>query len=345
MTPVSLTYNNTSIPLGATHKVIRWAFERRGAYYFLPQVSPFTNYNPAPFPGPNVDVFIYQGGIMPGEYAAKPNFWTSPDIFNRLQADGSSTTPDQPPVLNTTNYLYVKVSSRGQAWPSDIVVKLYKSAPAGGNVWPNDWSAFSTPTELTASPSPTATDVVVGPFQWTPTSGTFHAHICILATVSTIQLKPSGYVITDDDKANTESILSPIPDWHLIPNDNNIAQRNMFAIPAYHGSETLPASMGDAVFLARNPFNNPLDVTFEVTLPELLKSKGWSIGFDTGNHVELESFDREGVLITPEVTEGEAFTRDEVLETNDRNIVIYMNTEFGCIGGMTYYLDPDYREG
>tara|TARA_B100000780_G_C20991981_1_gene396730 strand:- start:638 stop:790 length:153 start_codon:yes stop_codon:yes gene_type:complete len=35
------------------------------------------------------------------------------------------------------------------------------------------------------------------------------------------------------------------------------------------------------------------------------------------------------------------FNRDEVLSTEDRDITIFMQTDQGIIGGMTYRLDPD----
>lgn len=339
-TPSSITWGNTSIPTGASHKVIRYAFERRGAYYFSPQVSPWTNYNPDAFPGPPVDIFIYKGGVMPGEYGQAPNFWSSPDIFNRNQADGSLTTPHQNPISNATNYMYLKVRSRGQAWPSHFVAKIYKCGPGGGNVWPNDWSSFSTPTEVVHAVSGTPSEILIGPFQWTAPAT--WAHVCVLATVSTIQLTSSGYNLTDVDQANTETILATIPDWHLIPLDNNIAQKNMVVLPGFAGSASLPAFISGVGFFVRNPYDIELEVTLSVKLPPILEDNGWELEFDNGNVIPIDSFDRDGIEVNMTFIEGDAFSRTDIENAEDRSIVITMVTEYGCIGGMTYYLDPDY---
>lgn len=49
-----------------------------------------------------------------------------------------------------------------------------------------------------------------------------------------------------------------------------------------------------------------------------------------------------------QMEEGEPFTREDVLNAEDRDITITMMAEEGVIGGMTYRLDPDletYDEG
>ncbi len=329
--PNSILYGNTSIPTGGSHKVIRWAFERRGAYHFAPQVPPYTNYNPDAFPGPPVDIFIYKGGITPGEYGVVPDFWSSPDIFNRNQADGSLSTPHQNPAPNATNYVYLKIRSRGQAWPASFVAKLYSCGPGGGNVWPNDWNSFSSPAEIVHQVSGNPAEILIGPFQWTA-PGAF-AHVCILATVSTVEITSSGYNLTEDDMANTETISGIIPTWHLVPTDNNIAQRNMTALPAMSGSLSIASAIAGLGFFVRNPFNSDLEVSLVAVLPPVLADREWVLEFSTGTDVPLEAFDRDGVEVNMIFIEGTPFSREDVLETDDRQIVIYMKT---------YYLDPDY---
>lgn len=95
-------------------------------------------------------------------------------------------------------------------------------------------------------------------------------------------------------------------------------------------------------FTVRNPFLQAVDVTLRVELPEFLVRRNWSIEFpETGTKFRLEEFDRKGVLVKMRLIEGEPFTREDVLATEDRDIVIFMESEQGLIGGMNYRLDPD----
>lgn len=56
---------------------------------------------------------------------------------------------------------------------------------------------------------------------------------------------------------------------------------------------------------------------------------------------ELESFDREGIPVNIRLSDGESFTREEILETEDRDIIITMVSGKGIIDGLTYRIDPD----
>jgi len=315
------------IRMASTNKVIRWGFEKMAAY------DPVGSSYPPPLTPPDYDVYIDDGRA--GEYQYIITFWNTAEIVNRHQNDGTTNFVHQNPSPNATNFLFVRIKNRGTLTANNIFINGYSTFPSGGSVWPQDWGLLnSQPVSGGSNLAPNA-DRIIGPITWTAPS--LFAHVCIMITVT-----------ADGDYPNTFFNVTPtppLPNWFLIPNDNNIAQRNMSAISAIDGSKALAVAIPELGFKVRNPYKGPVTVTLELALPELMASKGWNISFDTGNEIQLEDFDREGVLVTPEVTEGEAFTRDEVLQTDDRNIIIYMNTEYGCIGGMTYYLDPDFGEG
>ena len=79
-------------------------------------------------------------------------------------------------------------------------------------------------------------------------------------------------------------------------------------------------------------------------MKNLKTEKGWSLIFPYyvgGAKVLLDDYDREGKLATMQLLEGDPFEREDVLNTEDRDITIYMVAEEGIIGGMTYRLDPD----
>lgn len=316
-----LTLDN--IDLGASHKVIRWGFEKQGAY----QSTPFGNKEGQP---PAVDVYIDDG--RDGEYQYLDNFWVTTDIINRTQP--GSTFVHQVPILNSTNYIYVKIKNRGTSSANNIVVKGFHCKPGGGLVWPQDWQPMQTAQINVQGSLGSGQSTIVGPFQWVPTQ---QGHECILMTIS-----------ATGDEANTETV-DPVPHWFLVPNDNNVAQRNVAPAPGFHGGGNLVDAFEKYQFHVLNPYHHPIHVTLQVKLPDLLADRNWNLIFtEPGEEFDLEEFDREGILVRMQMEEGEPFTRDELQESEDRDITITMMAEEGVIGGMTYRLDPDletYDEG
>jgi zinc metalloprotease ZmpB len=85
---------------GANGKVIRWAFEKQGMFQPPGTATPNNNIGSPPA----IDVYIDDG--RGGEYPYQPVFWENQSIWNRLAPDGGTT--HQEPVVNTTNYGYVR---------------------------------------------------------------------------------------------------------------------------------------------------------------------------------------------------------------------------------------------
>ena len=307
--------------LGAAHKVIRWGFEKQGAY----QNTPYGNVEGLP---PQVDVYIDDG--RNGEYAYQQNFWNSPDIINRNNPDGQHT--HQTPFLNSNNYLYVRIRNRGTTPATGIVVKGFHCTPGGGMVWPIDWSPLTTVSiNVPGSLAPGGSQWI-GPFQWTPTNA---GHECLLATVSAI-----------GDAANTDNV-SPSPSWFIVPNDNNVAQRNMAPAPGLSGGKGLVDAFDQYQFTVRNPYKDPIKVELKAELPAFLENTGWRLEFDIQSPFELKDFDRDGKLVKMRLVKGDEFSKEHVKVAQDRNIHVYMVSDEGIFGGMTYQIDPllgEYKE-
>lgn len=311
------------VPLGAFHKVIRWAFEKQGAYQ-----EDGNEGNSEGLP-PAVDLYIDDG--RNGEYAFQENFWNSLDIVNRTQNDGGQS--HQIPILNSTNYLYVRVQNRGDLPADNIVLKGYHCLPSGGLVWPQDWQAMQTPQiNFPGAIAPGATEYI-GPFEWVPTN---QGHECLLITAQ-----------ADGDEPNTETV-SNIPHWALVPHDNNIAQRNVAPAPGFTGGGGGTTEFTDAFqifqFTVKNPFKKDITVRLEIKLPQILKSRGWQLDFpNTGSRFLVKNFDRQGILVKMSMTSGQPFTRQDVINARDRDITVNMVCDEGIIGGMTYSIDPDLK--
>jgi zinc metalloprotease ZmpB len=218
---------------GAYSKVIRWAFEKQGLYQ--PAGTPTPNNNQgAP---PAVDVYIDDGRA--GEYQYQPNFWSCQNIWNRLHNDGGTTHEE--PITNQTNYAYVKLKNRGSQNATNVVVKAFHANPAGGLSYPIDWFPMNT-AQLAAAdvPANNAAEITVGPFEWVPTHV---GHECTFMIVSAM-----------GDTSNVDNIAAgdSIPEWRVVPNDNNIGQRNVYPVSG-GGASGLTADFNRLSFELKNP--------------------------------------------------------------------------------------------
>jgi hypothetical protein len=198
---------------GAWHKVIRWSFERQGL--FQPPGAP----TPVTQPGapPNVDVFIDDG--RNGQYQPYlTNIGASPGVWNRQAAD--SGTANQQPATGVTNYLYVRVNNRGLLSAAGVSVRCYQGAPGSALQWPTNWTPLTTPS-MPGPAIPSGGSAVIGPFHWTPTQP---GAISVLASAS-----------ATGDASNADTVNGPISNRRLVPNDNNVAQRDFTVTGAVVG--------------------------------------------------------------------------------------------------------------
>ncbi len=201
-----LTENVTG---GAYGKVIRWAFEKQGLFQAGGTATP-NNLEGVP---PAVDVYVDDG--RGGQYPYQPNWWSSQTIWNRLSPDGQAGHQD--PALGT-NYAYVKIKNRGTTVANGVIVKAYHCKPAAGVLWPVDLQPMATAQLSAGTLQPNDTEEkIVGPFEWTPATNAFGLDTMMMIVSAT------------GDPSNVDS-LSPgrtIEDWRLVPNDNNIARRDV----------------------------------------------------------------------------------------------------------------------
>jgi zinc metalloprotease ZmpB len=213
MTVDLLNWTTEGIFGGAYNKVIRWSFEKQGLYQPPAAPTPVTTAG-AP---PPVDVYIDDG--RHGEYQYQPIHWNNTSIWNRRMADG--LVGHQDPIIGTTNYIYVKIKNRGTETANNVKVRGYHSKPGSGLLLPNDIQPLIT-SELPVGTlaGNNTEEKKVGPFEWIPEINSY-GHDCIIMIVS-----------ADTDASNFDSfaIGETIPEWRLVPNDNNIGEKIMFPV-------------------------------------------------------------------------------------------------------------------
>jgi zinc metalloprotease ZmpB len=297
---------------GAYKKVLQWAFEKQNLNAGAP---------------PAVDVYIDDG--RGGEYQFQPVHWANPSIWNRRNADGGLV--HQEPALTETNYAYVKIKNRGTSIANNVVVKGYHCKPSAGVRWPTDFQAFTTPQLNAGTVNPNNTEEkIVGPFEWTPTSNVW-GHDCMLVIVS-----------ATNDASNIDNFTAgeSVEDWRLVPNDNNVGQRNVNPVPGGGGVQGLMAGLDGKGFFVGNPGRGSAKVSVSVALPPLLSKRGWRIDVvglpESGR---LKSGEQR--LVTFKVHAGQGFTKRDAEGLSERDIVVNAALDGVDVGGMIYRIDPD----
>jgi hypothetical protein len=271
-----------------------------------------------------VDVYVDDGRA--GEYQYQPVFWNNQNVWNRLAADGGAAHQD--PVVNRTNYAYVRIRNRGTQTATGVVVKAYHANPAAGLSYPNDWIPMTT-AQLSGAdvPANNSGTIVVGPFAWTPQHV---GHECMFMIVS---------ATGDASNVNNIAAGNSIPEWRLVPQDNNIGQRNVAPVPG-GGTTGLVEEFAGLSFEVKNPLPKPAVIQIESVLPGLLAQRDWRLDITSkgGSAFTLRPGDSREVLMS--LAKGKDFTADDVEKAEDRSIQVAARADGILIGGMTYQMDP-----
>jgi hypothetical protein len=325
-----LNWTSEGVYGGAYNKVFRWSFEKQGEFQspLITRGGPGFGTIVAPGRPPDQDVYIDDGRA--GEYQYQPVHWHTTTIWNRRSADGMLAHEE--PALAETNYAYVKVKNRGTQSATNVIVRGFHTKPGAGLLWPGDFEAFTTAQIAVGTiMGNNAQEVVVGPFEWTPNINAY-GHDCMLMVVS-----------ADGDPSNVDNVTvgEVIPEWRLVPNDNNIGQRNVQPVAGGGGGEGLLSSLDGVSIWIGNPNPRRALMTLHVELPQLLASAGWRLSF--------EGLDDDRIVLKPGVRRevvlrlkaGENFTRDAVLAAGICDIRVTVRANGDLLGGMTYRLDPE----
>jgi zinc metalloprotease ZmpB len=309
---------------GAYGKVIRWAFERQGMYQLAGAAQP-NNQEGTP---PPVDVYIEDG--RGGEYQFQPNHWSCQAIWNRRQNDGGAVHEE--PLVGITNYAYVKIKNRGSQLATNVKVRGFHCRPSAGLVYPDDWQPMA-PAQLAAADVPpnSAAEILVGPFEWVPSQ---IGHECMLMVAS-----------APDDLSNVDNFTAndSMEEWRLVPNDNNIGQRNIHPV-ASATSQRLLHGFDHKGFQIKNPFRKRARMTMRAVLPEFLAERDWRIVFTNpgADAFALEPGSNREVMMR--ILPGRAFEADDVREAEDPVILVEARADGILVGGMSYPLATDRKK-
>jgi hypothetical protein len=335
----SLNWTTEPVFGGAYNKVIRWSFEKQGLYQAPGSGTPVTTRGQPP----QYDVYIDDG--RGGEYDFQPVHWNTTTIWNSRMIGGTS---HEEPALGEPNYAYVKIRNRGTQAANNVRVRGYHTKPGAGLIWRTDFEPLSTAEIPVGTLGPNSTDErTVGPFEWIPTINAY-GHDCLLMIVS-----------SDGDPSNIDNFTlgEVIPEWRLVPNDNNIGQRNVIPVPGRGGLRGLMEGLDNISFWVGNPNLKTSIMELRIKLPKLLASRRWRISFKGSSDTKfkqgsgrrrrrtkfkLESGKKREIFL--KLHPGKQFKKGEVEKSGDRDIQILLYADDMLIGGMTYRLDPDIKK-
>lgn len=303
---------------GALHKVIRWSFEKQGL--FQPSASPGqgNNVNTVGNP-PDVDVYIDDG--RNGEYQYLANHWSCQDMWVRRNSDGGLT--HQQPIVNQTNFMYVRVKNRGTQTANNVTVDAYHCLPGTGLAFPDDWQPMATASLPAPGPIPPGGSVIVGPFAFAPTKV---GHECLLALAQ-----------ADGDKANDNTIAGTIPEHRFVPFDNNIGQRNVN--PIQPDWRFVVRYFAEHLLVVRNPFRETKVCTVEIKLPKFMRRREWAMKLVSEGGTKFELAPRYARKVILQVEPGDEFDESDVkraIAEGDSTIELRTFLDGELSGGMTY---------
>ena len=308
---------------GALHKVLRWSFEKQGL--FQPGAAPGqgndvqTEGNP-----PEVDVYIDDG--RGGEYPYLANHWSCRDVWVRRDADGGLN--HQQPIVNQTNYAYVRVKNRGTQTAYGVRVDAYHAIPGSGLAFPDDWTPMATATLPASGPIAQGAETIVGPFAFVPTEV---GHECLMAIAS-----------ADGDPANDTTITGTIPESRFVPFDNNVAQRNVN--PVLPSVKWLARYFREHLLVVRNPYREVKVATVQVKLPRFMRRLGWELRVVSEGGTKFEIGQRERRKVLLQIEPGEELKPETVkraMREGDAEIVVRTLLDGELSGGMSYPLSFD----
>ena len=146
------------------------------------------------------------------------------------------------------------------------------------------------------------------------------------------------------DKSNIDGrVTGPIPEWRLVPYDNNLAQRNVTPVSAVGGSH-----IGDILaklpFIVRNPFSKAAKITLVHTLPPVLNEAKWELRYVSAGAGEFSLHPGEQKEVKMSMIAGKELTA-KILATikQPAPIVISAYADGILIGGMTFNIDPNMK--
>ena len=169
--------------------------------------------------------------------------------------------------------------------------------------------------------------------------------VCVSGTREKLQMAAMiASVAADPSNIDNFTGTETIQEWRLVPNDNNVGQRNVSVVPGEGGGEALMASLDGAFFMAGNNLNRRAVMELQVEMPKVLGDKGWRLQFDgiSDNKFLLTAGEKRKIQLM--LKKGAEFTKADIEGSADRMINVSLLANGILLGGMSYYVDPNLKK-
>ena len=151
----------------------------------------------------------------------------------------------------------------------------------------------------------------------------------------------------DPSNISNFSAGESIPEWRLVPHDNNIGQRNVVPV-AFKNFKDWIKAVSTLHFTLKNPNRRASKMQLVATLPRVLVKRGWKLEFVSaaGGPIKggsLKLGGGESTDVSLRLVPGEPFEPGEVAKWRDPMIRVSGYADGILLGGMTYQLAPQAR--
>jgi hypothetical protein len=144
------------------------------------------------------------------------------------------------------------------------------------------------------------------------------------------------------DPGNVDGhVIGPIPEWRLVPHDNNIGQRNVHPV-----NFQLDLVDWDRLpFWIRNHGKAPVLLGVDIKLPAWLAKLGWKFDVPqiTKERVSLKP-DSRPLKVAIAVSKGKPIDKTVLENERDHDIVLTVLHDQMPVGGMTYRISVDAKQ-
>lgn len=209
---------------GTMHKVLRWAFEKQGAYF--PSGTPWPKNDVGP--PPEIDVWFEDRAGRQGEYGFTETWQATDQALWVSMSTNPAAQPVTPPP-GAPCYVFARVGNRGSVTARNTKVQIRSAI--GGDVDSWDLRTWSDPLAL-ANGGTEFADIPAngtrefGPFEWTPPNcGTGTMDVSLLASASAPDNGAAQRDMSHIDTPLLPCRNGPIAIVDLVPLDNNLAYR------------------------------------------------------------------------------------------------------------------------
>ncbi len=142
-----------------------------------------------------------------------------------------------------------------------------------------------------------------------------------------------------DDLSNLDNFTAndSIAEWRLVPNDNNVGQRNVHPVLSVT-EKRLMAEFDRISFHAKNPSRKRARMTLRAVLPSFLAKHDWRIAFA---HAGQDAFTLEpggSREVKMRILPGRRFTLGDIDRAKNPVILIEARADGIVVGGMSYPL-------